>query len=124
MITFGLITEGITDQIVISNILYGFFNNDDLIINELQPLRDETDKNKSSNIGGWGNLLEYCKSEVFKYSFQTNEFIIIQIDTDICEEYGISKKENPQDLEPLALIEKVKEKFISIIGTEFYKKVH
>ncbi len=94
-----------------------------MVINELQPLRDETDKNKSSNIGGWGNLLEYCKSDVFKYSFQTNKFIIIQIDTDICEEYGISKKENAQDLEPLALIEKVKEKFISIIGNDFYKKV-
>ena len=64
---FGLVSEGVTDQEVISNILYGFYNNPDIIINELQPLRDETDNKKYRNTdGGWGNLLEYCKSDVFK----------------------------------------------------------
>ena len=48
---FGLVSEGITDQEVISNILYGFYNNPDIIINELQPLRDETDNKKYRNSG-------------------------------------------------------------------------
>ena len=108
MKSFGLITEGITDQEIISNILYGYFENTDLIINELQPLKDETDKKKSSNFGGWGNLIEYCQSEVFRYAFQTTDYVIIQIDTDICEEYNVSKKENGLDLSPedIALFEK------------------
>ena len=34
MTTFGFITEGITDQIVIEYILNGYFNTDDIDINE------------------------------------------------------------------------------------------
>ncbi len=120
MINFGLVTEGITDQEVISNILFGYYSNPDILITELQPLRDETDKNKSTNFGGWGNLIEYCKSDVFKYAFQTTKYIIIQIDTDICEEYHISKKENGKELTPQELILKVTEKFIEVIGYDFY----
>ncbi|HRA72774.1 MAG TPA: hypothetical protein PLB11_08110 [Flavobacterium sp.] len=119
--TIGLVTEGITDQEIISNILYGYFNDDDILINELQPLRDETDKSKAENIGGWGNLIEYCKSEVFKKSFQIIDILILQVDTDICEEYGVPKKEAGIDLTPEQLVEKVKLKFIDIIGEDFYK---
>lgn len=35
MITFGLITEGLTDQIVIEDILSGYFNTADIIVNPL-----------------------------------------------------------------------------------------
>lgn len=107
MISFGLVTEGITDQAVIANILYGFFNDTNLDITELQPLRDETDKNRTSNFGGWHSLIEYCKSKQFKLAFQTIDYIIIQIDTDVCEEYGIAKYENNKVLTPLQLINKV-----------------
>ena len=121
MISFGLVTEGITDQEVISNILFGYYNNPNILINELQPIRDETDRNKSVNFGGWGNLIEYCKSDVFKRAFQTTNYIIIQIDTDICEDYHISKKENGEDLTPQQLILKVTETFVKLIGNEFYQ---
>jgi len=49
MVTIGLITEGITDQIVIENILMGYFdqNEDDIEFKELQPLRDNTDESQS-----------------------------------------------------------------------------
>jgi len=87
MIKFGLVTEGVTDQEVISNILCGFYNNPDLFISELQPLRDETDKPPEDMYGGWGNLIEYCKSDQFKEAFQAIDYIIIQVDTDVCEEY-------------------------------------
>jgi len=32
MITFGLITEGVTDQIVIDYVLSGYFDTDDIIM--------------------------------------------------------------------------------------------
>lgn len=53
MTTFGLIAEGITDQVVIENILIGYFNNPDIIVNPLLPLRDETDKNRVDNYSNW-----------------------------------------------------------------------
>ncbi len=52
MITFGLIAEGPSDQVVIENILVGYFDNPDIIIKPLQPLRDQTDKSRFPTPGG------------------------------------------------------------------------
>lgn len=120
MIAFGLITEGVTDQEVISNILAGFYDDPDILITELQPLRDETDKNTSLSYGGWGNLIEYCRSENFKQALQIINCLVIQVDTDVCEDYGVSKKSDGNDLSVEDLINKVVEKFIEIIGNDFY----
>lgn len=91
MPTFGLIAEGITDHVVLENILIGYFNDPDLTIRPLQPLRDATDALKG--FGGWYNVFEYCKSEVFKDAFIQNDYLIIQIDTDCSSElhYDVPK---------------------------------
>ncbi len=47
MPTFALVTEGLTDQIILEEILFGFFDDPDLVINSLQPLRDATDANRT-----------------------------------------------------------------------------
>lgn len=122
MITLGLITEGLTDQIVIEDILSGYFNSDDIIVNPLQPERDKDDENKSES-GGWTLVFKYCQSSDFREAFQFNEYVIIQIDTDVSEEinYDIPKRdENGDELTPAQLIEKVKEKFKALIGEDFY----
>ncbi len=122
--TFAGVTEGLTDQIVIGNILDGYFNSD-LDVNWLQPIRDTTDANKSSNYGGWSQVLEYCRSPDFKEAFQFNEYIIIQIDTDVSEEkhYDVPHQDkNNRKFNSEQLIEKVIEKFKTIIGEEFYNK--
>jgi hypothetical protein len=124
MISFGLITEGLTDQIVIEDILSGYFNTDDIIVNPLQPERDKDDENKS-DYGGWMLVFKYCQSSDFREAFQFNEYVIIQIDTDVCEEinYDIPKRnENGEELTAEQLIEKVKEKFKMLIGEDFYQE--
>ena len=98
MAIFGLITEGKTDQIIIENILSGYFNDPDIVINWLLPLRDETDKHRIENYSNWYKVFEYCQSDKFKESFQFNDYVIVQIDTDVSEEkhYDIPKYEiNP-----------------------------
>jgi hypothetical protein len=57
MITFGLITEGLTDQIVIENILHGYFNTEP-VVNPLQPERDK-DNDDKSDYGGWTLVFKY-----------------------------------------------------------------
>lgn len=124
MISFGLITEGLTDQIVIEDILSGYFNTDDIIVNPLQPERDKDDEDKS-DYGGWMLVFKYCQSSDFREAFQFNEYVIIQIDTDVCEEinYDIPKRnENGEELTAEQLIEKVKEKFKVLIGEDFYNQ--
>ncbi len=121
--TFAGIAEGITDQIVIENILTGYFN-PDLDINWLQPRKDETDINRSSNYGGWTQVFDYCQSSAFKEAFQFNEYIIIHIDTDVSEaqHYNVPQRDENGDFPPEQLIQKVIEKFKGLIGKDFYSK--
>lgn len=123
MKTFALITEGISDQIVIEHILAGYFNTPDLDVHILQPLYDATDQNRGLSTGGWGNLINYCKSIAFKSAFQSNDYVVIQIDTDVCSEYGVNSKENGEDLTVEALIDKVIKQIIVWIGEDFYTSV-
>ena len=98
MKTFGLITEGITDQIVIENILFGVFKNTDILVEPLSPLRDETDENRASTSSNWHEVFEYCKSQRFKQAVFNTDYVIIQVDTDVFmgdsvgKEYQISFK--------------------------------
>lgn len=115
----GLITEGITDQIVIRNILLGYFGEDNIEIRDLQP-----EKNKDK-FGNWLNVFNYCHSIDFRLSLEANDYLIIQIDTDVSEEKGFNvfqKHENGDLLNSEELIKKVKAKLIGLIGTEFYQE--
>ncbi|MBA7535212.1 hypothetical protein ES705_27465 [subsurface metagenome] len=125
MISFGLITEGSTDQAVISNILSGYFNNINIPINSLQPLRDETDKKRYITMGGWSHVIDYCKSNKFSEAFQFYDYIIIHLDTDICEEYKVSKFDNSgRVLLPYELISEVIKKLVNNIGQDIFNKIN
>jgi hypothetical protein len=121
MISLGLVTEGLTDQIVIEHILAGYFNNSDLDIRPLQPERDKASENKSKS-GGWTLVFDYCKSRDFREAFQFIDYIIIQIDTDVSEDYGVAKQDENGEFTPQQLIEKVIEKFRKEIGENFYSQ--
>lgn len=121
MPSFALVTEGITDQIIIENILVGFFDDLDLEVNPLQPLRDETDRNRAINPGNWHKVLEYCSSGEFQGAFQFNDYVIVQIDTDVAADYGVSSRdEEGSEFSDQEMYERVKEKLITRIGPEFY----
>jgi hypothetical protein len=87
MKSFALITEGITDQAVLENILDGLTGGT-AITRALRPLRDETDLNRvaKEEFSNWELVLEYLKSEDILDAIQTNDFVVIQIDTDQCEQ--------------------------------------
>ena len=61
MSTFALITEGVTDQVVIENILIGMFG-EDVFVHPLQPIYDETDSSRIEAFGGWQSVFRYCES--------------------------------------------------------------
>ena len=122
MISFGLITEGLTDQIVIENILAGYFKNPDLDIRPLQPERDKKDENKFKGYGSWSQVLAYCRLKDFQESFQFNDYIIIQIDPNVLQDYGIPQQDENGEFTPQELIKKVIEKFKEEIGEYFYSQ--
>ena len=119
MISFGLITEGLTDQIVIENILAGFFNSPNIEVTPLQLKRNKDNQNKFQS-GGWTLVFDYCHSKKFQESFRFLDYIIIQIDTDVSEDYNIAHQHEDGEFTPQQLIEKVIEKFRDAIGEDFY----
>ena len=118
---FGLVTEGESDQVVIEYILSGYFDNPDLVVTANHPLRDATDAGKAT--GGWGNLKEYLKSAAFQHTFQTSEYVVIQLDTDVSEEYGVSKRDHNGELGVESRIKNTSEKIIEWIGLEVYDAI-
>jgi hypothetical protein len=114
MPTFGLIAEGPTDLVVLENILIGFFNDYDIPIRPLQPLRDATDAQFGP--GGWTRVLEYCGSSFFQEAFEQNDYLIIQIDTDRLNEVPFELNLN-QSVE--TLVAAVVEKFEALLLTSF-----
>ena len=124
MIEFGLITEGISDQIILENILFGFFNNKDIPIEPLQPLRDTTDSNRYIGQANWIEVFEYCQTDIFKVSIVEKDFIIIQIDTDALKGDSVPLKYRLNLLHKSIeeSVEMVKHKFIELISEPFYEQ--
>ncbi|MCK4493898.1 MAG: hypothetical protein KAU26_07565 [Methylococcales bacterium] len=82
---FGLACEGITDHIVLKNILCGFFGDLDLAqeIKFKQPLSSSDTTDQVENNGGWRNLLKYLETDTFREDVENYKYMIIQVDTDV-----------------------------------------
>jgi hypothetical protein len=110
---FDFIGEGLTDHIVIKNLLIGFFNDKNLIVNRLLPQAKEP--------GGWGRVLKYLPTDEFKTAVQNTDYMIIQIDTAECGDWGEGIKHcGADDAKILGFIEEVKTVLIKKIGKRFF----
>jgi len=84
MATFALISEGVTDQIVLEQIIHQFCSemfDEGVDINPLQPLRDATDLAAAAAHGGWELVFEYCENRVMD-ALSANDYVVIHLDTD------------------------------------------
>lgn len=79
----ALITEGVSEHIVIKHIIQRYLKELDPEVNQVQPL---INKGKQSSIGGWNEVLKYCqREEELKTALEYNDYIVFQIDTDMSE---------------------------------------
>lgn len=123
MTSFALITEGITDQVVLTSILEASYD-DEPDITEVQPIRDATDNSRQGEHAGWEKVLEYCGLIFFEQNFIINDYVIIQIDTDVAEHpnFGINLTKHGVDVATSDLIDDVKELIAKRIGEKIYEK--
>jgi hypothetical protein len=92
---FALITEGVSEQKIIKHILNKYFKDKEPIINPIQPklLND-----KQETIGGWNEVLKYCEREgELKAILIENEYLVIQIDSDQCQQTPFDISHSKQD---------------------------
>ncbi|MCZ7502762.1 hypothetical protein [Agrobacterium sp. ST15.13.015] len=122
---FAIVSEGPTDQVVLDRVISlicesGF--EDDVIVNFAQPIRDETDSNKSE-IGGWELVLEYCSTRISD-ALASNDYVVIQIDTDCGEEvnFGVPLTSGGQDRPFVDLIADVERLIAGKIGEPLFSK--
>jgi len=112
-----------TDQVLLSALLAGHYM-EEPDVSEAQPLRDETDESRQASYAGWENVLHYCASELFEQQFFTNDYVIIQIDTDVCgqKNFNIQLKTGNKDRSTAQIISDVKEHIIGYITQNIYNK--
>ena len=122
MVNIGIISEGITDQIVIEYILVGLLQNDDLSIDPLQPTRDATDEDLATSTGNWDKVFEYCESSRFEYAVLNTDFVIVQVDADIFTTKEISEKYKLyfSDISVEDCVLQIRYMLIGLIGVDFY----
>ncbi|TYQ25624.1 phage tail protein [Pseudanabaena sp. UWO310] len=115
MNTFGGIVEGKTDFPIINSALIGYFNNKKIDINWINPQNFKA-------VSNYDKVFKSCKPEKLKRAFLANQYIIIHIDTDVSENFGISHCEDDIPITPEQLIDKVVDKFKQEMGEIFYNQ--
>lgn len=125
MTTIGIFSEGRTDQKVIEQVLLGFFDRADALeINSffppVVPLPGEPEE------GGWTVLKRRLLDGHHRQALQFNDYLVIHIDTDVCEEkgYDVARRDSTTgvDLEPDALRKAVIARVVEWMGADFCEK--
>jgi hypothetical protein len=121
MTSFALITEGITDQVVIKALLTNHVAGD-VDVRMIQPETDATDKSRQGDFGGWERVLAHCTVDNFQTIFSTNDYIVIQIDTDVGEQrnFGLALTEHGGDRPVLDIINSVRDIIAAKFDETFY----
>ncbi|MFM5438734.1 hypothetical protein ACET9K_04580 [Aeromonas enteropelogenes] len=114
---FGVISEGPTDQAVIENVICGVLNNEDLCedIQSLQPVRD----GDAWDYGGWEKVIKYLSGEDFRDSFNFIDYVIVQIDTDVCHLAGFDVSlidDDGKNIDLELILYRVKERLIKAVN--------
>jgi hypothetical protein len=117
--SFALIAEGPSDHIVLKHFLAAYFRDPDIVANPLQP--------SSPTIpGGWTEVLRCCSSPRVEAALVDNDFVVIQIDTDVCEEvgFGVPRRdpESAESLSPDQLADRVTEFLIARLPSGVHER--
>lgn len=64
---------------------------DAFLINPIEPETIvENGVRKQFSGGGWSRVLAHCNEQKFSEILQLNDYLVVQIDSDACEQYGVS----------------------------------
>lgn len=84
MASIALICEGVSEIKMLSYIISRYMG-DDVVVNAIQPsLKISHGQEKQDDDGGWLQVLNHCTDDTIKDVMASNEYLVIQIDTDAC----------------------------------------
>lgn len=99
-IKIGIVCEGITDYRVLKHLTESYLRGYDAYVIPLKP--KVTPQGSQDGFGSWTGVLEYITGNdgmIFEAINEGCDYVIIHIDTDVCDQYGVSRvSKNPQVL--------------------------
>lgn len=92
MASFAIICEGISENLSLHAIVEKM-SQEDVYFADIQPCTSISHGHTvQEGSGGWTEVLSHCSTEVFKQALDSNDYLIIQIDTDRCDNQGFDIK--------------------------------
>ena len=87
----GIVSEGVSDYYVLKHIVSRYLKEQDVYT---IPLNPKQDKGKQVGFSGWQGVLNYISGMDEKNLFvealkEDCEYVVVQIDTDRCSDYGV-----------------------------------
>lgn len=84
----GIISEGLTDQLLIKRIISSEFPDQSFVFTEISPTEDEIDSGKKSEGFGWGGVYKVCKRlkdklEILHAAGMDFDILVIHMDGDV-----------------------------------------
>ena len=120
---FAVIAEGLTDQVVLENILLGYFQSDEEepTINYVQP--PPVSSTSPAPSGGWTLVFASLARGDPQQVLQFNDYLVIHIDADVQEEKGfdVPRRENKKPLSVPERVERIVTRLTRDIDEAFYK---
>jgi hypothetical protein len=118
---FAIIAEGYTDQVVLKNIILGFFDeHEEPVVNFEQPLLDATSKSSKPAYGGWTLVRKYFEERKFLQALQVNRYLVVHIDADIASELGVPLVVGGKQRTPAELVDDIVTHFRALIGDKIW----
>lgn len=100
MATFAIISEGISENISL-HALVEKMRHTETYFADIQPRTDVKHSHAvQEGSGGWTEVLSHCNTEVFKQALQSNDYLVVQIDTDRCDDPSFGIRRTDEKNEP------------------------
>lgn len=121
MPTFAIIAEGHTDQLVIEAMLMSALGIDRDLIQFVQPDERETQVRGVASPGGWTLVLAYLRERRHLAALQLNDYVVLHIDADVCEEPGfdVPRRAEGVALDADQLAEAIQARLIQEMGETY-----
>lgn len=123
ILKFAIIAEGPCDQVVIENILIGYFRSDDgePTVNYVQPPQATTAD--PSPPGGWTRVFQSLRNGDPQKALQFHDYLVIHIDTDVQEEAGfdVPRRDGRKVFSVPERVAHVRDRLIRDIDPVFYQ---
>ena len=125
MKTIALVCEGVSESKILTYIINRYLDGD-VVVNSIQPsLTTAHGLEKQASEGGWLQVLNHCSDDMLKDIMAANDYLVIQIDTDTCNQkhYDVNPyNEDNQKITDDVLYERVCARLKRDISPEIWDK--